>query len=83
MLKKILPPTREEITEKWKGPNNERMGQVALCGREGAYRVLVRKPKVKRMLKRPSRRREEYIRIDLQSIGGGWCVLNLSGSGFR
>jgi hypothetical protein len=44
---------------------------------------LVRKPKEKRILKRPSLKGEDNIKIDLQSIGWGMCVLNLSGSGFR
>jgi hypothetical protein len=35
----------------------------------GIYRVLVRKPKVKRPLGRPRRRWEDNIKIDLQDLG--------------
>lgn len=47
------------ITLLIKPRRTKRMEQVALCGREGAYGVLVRKPKEKRTLKRPSPRRED------------------------
>jgi hypothetical protein len=59
------------------------MGQVALCGREGTFGFLVRKPEENRIPKRPSRRRENNIRIDFQSVGWGKCVLNLPVSGFK
>jgi len=65
------------ITLLIKSRRMKRMGQVALCGREGAYRILVRKPKERRILKKTNRRREDDIRIDIQSIGWGRCVLNL------
>jgi hypothetical protein len=35
------------------------------------HRVLVGKPEVKRPLGRPRRRWEEYIKMDLQEVGGG------------
>ena len=35
------------------------------------YRVLVGKPKVKRPLRRPRRRKEDIITIDLQEVGCG------------
>jgi len=48
--------------------------------RRGAYRVLVRKPDVKRPLGRPRHRWEDNIKMDLQEVG--WEVgngLDLSG----
>ena len=41
--------------------------------RRGGYRVLVGKPKGKRLLGRP-RRRWEYNRMDLQEVGCGGVV---------
>jgi hypothetical protein len=44
----------------------------------GVYRVLVGKPEGKRPLGRPRRRREDYIKIDLQEGGrggGDWIKL--------
>ena len=43
-----------------------RMGQ----GR-GVYRVLVGKPEGKRPMRRPRRRWEDNIKMDLQEVGGG------------
>jgi hypothetical protein len=37
----------------------------------GVYRVLVGKPEGKRPLGRPRRRREDYIKMDLQEVGRG------------
>jgi len=45
-------------------------GHVARMGEEReVYRVLVRKPEGKRPLGRPSRRRVDNIRTDLQEVG--------------
>jgi hypothetical protein len=38
-------------------------------GQKYAYRVLVRKPEGKRPLRRPRRRPEDNIRMDLREIG--------------
>jgi hypothetical protein len=44
--------------------------------KRGAYRVLVEKPKRKRSLGRPKRRREDNIKMDLQEVGcGAWTGL--------
>jgi len=40
-------------------------------GEETVYRVLVRKPEVKRLLGRPRRRWEDNIKIELQKVGCG------------
>jgi hypothetical protein len=37
--------------------------------RRGAYRYLVRKPEGKRPLRRPRRRWEDNIKMDLQAVG--------------
>ena len=37
----------------------------------GVHRVLVGKPEGKRSLKRPRRRLEDNIKMDLQEVGGG------------
>jgi hypothetical protein len=37
----------------------------------GAHRVLVGKPEGKRPLGRPRRRWEDFIKMDLQEVGGG------------
>ena len=48
------------------------VGQLAHMGeRRGVYRVLVGKPKGKRPLGRPRRRREDTIKMDLQEVGCG------------
>jgi len=39
--------------------------------RKGIYRVLVGKPEGKRPLRRPRRRWEDNIKMDLQEVGGG------------
>jgi hypothetical protein len=47
-------------------------GHVALMGEgRGVYRALVGKPKGKRPLGRPRRRREDNIKMDLQKVGCG------------
>jgi hypothetical protein len=45
------------------------------------YRVLVGKPEGKRPLRRPRRRWEDGIRMDLREIGLGGCGLDSTGSG--
>ena len=40
-------------------------------GLRGVHRVLVGKPEGKRPLGRPTRRREDNIKMDLQVVGGG------------
>jgi hypothetical protein len=37
----------------------------------GVYRMLVGKPEKKRPLRRPRRRWEDNIKVDLQEVGGG------------
>jgi hypothetical protein len=45
-------------------------GHVARMGEgRGVYRVLVGKPKGKRLLGRPKRRWEDNVRMDLQEVG--------------
>jgi len=47
-------------------------GRVARVGKKrGVYRVLVGKLEGKRPLGRPSRRWEDYIKMDLQEVGCG------------
>ena len=46
------------------------MGHVACMGeRRGVYRVLPSKPEGKGPLRRPRRRREDNIKMDLQEVG--------------
>ena len=49
-----------------------RMGE-----RRGVHRVLVGKPEGKRPLRRPRRRWEDNIKMDIQEVGGGgdWMEL--------
>jgi hypothetical protein len=50
-------------------------GHVACKGdRIGVYTILVGKPKGKRPLGRPWRRREDNIKMDLQEVGWGFGV---------
>jgi len=45
---------------------------VARMGEDrGVHRMLVGKPEGKRPLGRPRRRREDYIKMELQEVGGG------------
>ena len=47
-------------------------GACSMYGeRRGVYRILVRKPKVKRQLVRSRRRWEDNIKMDLQEVGCG------------
>jgi hypothetical protein len=48
----------------------------------GVYRVLVGKPEGKRPLRRPRRRCEDNIKMDLQEVGGGCLGLDGVGSGY-
>jgi hypothetical protein len=51
-----------------------------MVARRGVYKFLVGKPKGKRQLGRPRRRREDNIKIDLQEVGCGcmgWIDLTL------
>jgi len=53
-------------------------GHVARMGEgRGVHMVLVGKPEGKRPLARPKRRWEDYIKMDLQEVGGGgdWMEL--------
>ena len=54
------------------------MGHVASMGeRRGVCRVLVRKPEGKRPLRRPRRRGEDNIKLNLQEVGFGvWSGSN-------
>ena len=51
----------------------------------GVHRVLVGKPEGKRPLGRPRRRWEDYIKMDLQEVGGGmgtgWSWLGIETGG--
>jgi hypothetical protein len=49
------------------------MGRERSADREGkgVYRVLVGKPEGKRLMRRPRRRWEDNINIDLQEVGCG------------
>ena len=61
------------LTQYYLGDQIEKieMGRhVARMGR-GVYRALVGKPEGKRPLARPSRRREDNIKMDLQEVGCG------------
>jgi len=70
----------EELNDLYCSPNvfrviiSRRMrwaGHVARMGeRRGVYRVLVGKPKEKRLLERPTNRWEDNIKMDLQEVGG-------------
>jgi len=47
--------------------------------RRGVYRVLVGKPEGKRAFRRPSRRWEDNIKMELQEVGyGGIVVIELA-----
>ena len=72
----------EELKGLYSSPNIVRViksrrmrwaGHVAHMGEgRGVYRVLVGKPKGKRLLGRPRRRWEDNIRMDLQEVGLGY-----------
>ena len=52
----------------------------------GVHKVLVGKPEVKRPLRRPRRRWEDYIKMDLQEVGkgfGDWMELAEDRDGWR
>ena len=59
----IVPVTKWRM--RWAG-HVARMGE-----RRGVYRVLVGKPEGKRPLRRPRRRWEDNIKMDLQEVGCG------------
>jgi hypothetical protein len=63
------------------------VGHVARMGEErGVHRVLVGKPEGKRQLRRPRRRWEDNITMDVQEVGGGrgdWMELALDRDGWR
>jgi hypothetical protein len=71
----------EELNDLYSSPNIVRViksrrmkwaGHVARMGeRRGVYRVLVGKPEGKRPLRRPRRRWEDNIKMDLQELGCG------------
>jgi len=71
----------EELSDLYSLPNivgvvkSKRMrwaGHVARTWQgRGVYRVLVGEPKGKRLLRRPRRRWEINIKMDLQEVGGG------------
>jgi len=71
----------EELNDLYSSPNTVRViksrrmrwaGHVARMGeRRGVFRVLVGKPEGKRPLRRPKRRWEDNIRMDLQEVGCG------------
>jgi hypothetical protein len=47
--------------------------------KRGVYRVLERRPEVRRPLGRPRHRWEDNIRMDLQEVGcGGWDWIGLA-----
>ena len=55
-------------------------GHVACIGEHrGVHRMLVGKPEGKRQLRRPRRRWEDNIKMDLQEVGGGrWDWMELA-----
>ena len=71
----------EEMNDLYSSPNIVRViksrrirwaGYVARMGeRRGVYRVLVEKCEGKRLLEKPRRRWEDYIKMDLQKVGCG------------
>jgi hypothetical protein len=46
--------------------------------KRGAYRILVGRPKGRRPLGRPRRRREDNIKMDLQEVGWGMYWIELA-----
>jgi hypothetical protein len=58
-------------------------GHVARIGEgRGVYRVLVGRPEGKRALRRPRRRWEDNIKLDLRDIGiDGFCWLRIGSNG--
>ena len=62
-------------------------GHVARMGEDsGVHRVLVGKPEGKRPLRRPRRRWEDNIKMDLQEVRGGrgnWMELAQDRDGWR
>ena len=75
----------EELCGHYSSPNvirgiqSRRMrgaGHVTFMGeRSGAYGVLVGKPEWQRPLRRPGRRWQDNIKIDLQEVGWSWIFL--------
>ena len=49
----------------------------------GVHRVLVGKPEGKRPLRRPRRRWEDNIKMDLKEVGTGWSWLRIGTGGGR
>jgi hypothetical protein len=83
MLKYFLP----NIVRVVKSRRMRWAGQVARMSEERwVHRVLVGKPEGKRPLGRHRRRWEDYIKIDLQVVGGGrgeWMELAQDRDGWR
>jgi len=84
----------EDLNDLYSSPNIVRViksrrmrcsGHVACMGEtRGVYRVLVRKPEVKRLLGRPRHRWEDNIKMDLQEVGcGGMDCIKLAEDGDR
>ena len=87
VLRRIFGPRRDwrklhncELNDRYSSPNirvmkSGRMGwaeHVAHTGeRRGVYRVMVGKPEGKRPLRRPRRRWEDNIKMELQEVGWG------------
>ena len=84
----------EELNNLYSSPNIVRViksirmrwaGHVARVGESrGVYRVLVGKPERKKPLRRPTHRREDYIKMDLQEVGCagmGWIDQAQAGTG--
>ena len=58
------------------------VGHVArMVESRGVYRVLVERAEGKIPLRRPRRRWEDSIKMDLQEVGCGWYGLDRVGSG--
>jgi hypothetical protein len=54
-------------------------GHVARIGeKRGAYRILVGRPEERRLLRRPRRRWEDNIKMDLQKVGRGMDWIELT-----
>jgi hypothetical protein len=82
----------EELNELYSLPNivwvvkSRRMRWAGHVARIGVHRVLVGKPDGKRPLGTPRRRREDYIKMDVQKVGGGrgdWMELAQDRYGWR
>jgi hypothetical protein len=86
VLRRVFGSKRDEVTRGWRKLQNEELyiirmimsrrmrwaGHVArMVSKMNAYRILVGKPKGKRLLGKPRRMWENNIKMDLREIGWG------------